>query len=59
MGEILGRSEVIESTSDNTETTWDDLRKIPFVQETKNSYFYTGVNSLRSHLSQSTWYLTL
>lgn len=41
MGEKLGRSEVIESTSDNTETTWDDLRKIPFVQETKNSYFYT------------------
>lgn len=43
MGEKLGRSEEIESTSDNTETTWDDLRKISFVQETKNSYFYTGV----------------
>jgi hypothetical protein len=34
MGEKLERSEVIESTSDNTETTWDDLRKIPFPQET-------------------------
>ncbi len=34
MGETLNKSEVIEAASDDTGITWDDLKSVPFAQET-------------------------
>ena len=52
MGEKLERSEVIDSTSDNTETTWDDLRKIPFPQETSLAEKTKTENFLKSSIDR-------